>query len=492
MVTRSVDWETGLVSLTVASAAEVDAVLTAAVNEAVSRLFAGGWQPVELQRAVARNGDPLHGRLVADAVAAYLRGFPRARIDPRWLAQADELGAQVWWGADDTYLSEAASRWKVDRVALLDAVAGLLQVLAALPPIEILMPPPGTVPKGGFSGNESRRGRGQTQTRSQTSGKAQSRGAGQSRDKARADGEARASDETRASNGARAGGKAQAGGGTRAGREAGANDGGGASRGARDAGGDGRVDERLLDRVRALLAKAESTDFPAEAEAYSAKAQELIARHSIDEALAAGTAAEVVPFARRVGVDHPYENEKAALLDAVARANHCQTVWSPELAFTTVFGFDSDIDAVELLHTSLLVQANRAMAQAEPAGGKAGKARLKAFRRSFLIAYAVRIGERLEEAAATALAEAEAAARLDSGNALTGPSDSSAGRGIAGGSDAASDLLPMLASRDAQVRETMHRVFPNTVRARGSRVDSIEGWDSGRAAADRAALTGPR
>lgn len=166
----------------------------------------------------------------------------------------------------------------------------------------------------------------------------------------------------------------------------------------------------------------------------------------------------MVPFARRVGVDHPYENEKAALLDAVARANHCQTVWSPELGFTTVFGFDTDIDAVELLYTSLLVQANRAMAQAEPAGGRAGKARLKAFRRSFLVAYAIRIGERLEEVAATVLAEPGA------------------------------DLLPVLASREAQVRETVRRVFPHTVRARGSRVDSREGWDSGREAADRAAL----
>ncbi|MEE3919447.1 DUF2786 domain-containing protein [Micromonospora sp. BRA006-A] len=42
---------------------------------------------------------------------------------------------------------------------------------------------------------------------------------------------------------------------------------------------------RMLDRVRALLAKAESTGYPAEAEAFTAKAQELMARHSIDAAL---------------------------------------------------------------------------------------------------------------------------------------------------------------------------------------------------------------
>ena len=105
-------------------------------------------------------------------------------------------------------------------------------------------------------------------------------------------------------------------------------------------------------------------------------------------------------------MDHPYEGEKAALLDAVARANRCHTVWSPDLGFTTVFGFDADIDAVDLLYTSLLVQAHRAMAQTEPPGGKAGRARLKAYRQSFLVSFATRIGERLADAAEAALADA--------------------------------------------------------------------------------------
>jgi hypothetical protein len=90
---------------------------------------------------------------------------------------------------------------------------------------------------------------------------------------------------------------------------------------------------------------------------------------------------------------------------------------------------------------------------------------LKAFRRSFLVAYGVRIGERLKGAAAAVLA--------------------------GGGTADPAHLLPVIASRDAQVRETVRRVFPNTVRARGSRVDSREGWDSGREAADRAALSCP-
>src|SRR5664280_2980372 len=47
------------------------------------------------------------------------------------------------------------------------------------------------------------------------------------------------------------------------------------------------IDERVLSRIRALLAKAESSTFPAEAETFTAGAQALMARHSIDHALLA-------------------------------------------------------------------------------------------------------------------------------------------------------------------------------------------------------------
>lgn len=127
-------------------------------------------------------------------------------------------------------------------------------------------------------------------------------------------------------------------------------------------------DSRMLMRIRALLAKAEATGFPEEAEALSAKAQELMARHSIDEALlAARTHAKDAPGACRIGVEPPYETAKAVLLDAVAGTNRCRAVWNESLGFSTVVGFEPDLEAVELLYTSLLVQATAAMTKAEAA-----------------------------------------------------------------------------------------------------------------------------
>src|SRR5207249_4905921 len=158
-------------------------------------------------------------------------------------------------------------------------------------------------------------------------------------------------------------------------------------------------------RVRALLAKAESTTFPDEADALTAKAQQLMARHAIDRAmLDAGDPADVV--GRRLPVDDPYAGAKSYLLSEVAEASRCRAVWSGSLGFSTVFGFPADVEAVELLHMSLLVQATTAMvaAGAPPAPRRY---RCRAFRQSFLVAFATRIGQRLRDAAAAGVTEAE-------------------------------------------------------------------------------------
>ncbi|MFI1681977.1 DUF2786 domain-containing protein [Streptomyces sp. NPDC020607] len=228
---------------------------------------------------------------------------------------------------------------------------------------------------------------------------------------------------------------------------------------------------RTLTRIRALLAKAEATGYPEEAEALTAKAQELMARHSLDEALlAARTHAKDVPAACRIGVDAPYETAKAILLDAVAAANHCRAVWNEAYGFSTVVGFEADLESVELLHTSLLVQGTAAMTKAEAGQRAAGRKRTKTFRQSFLMAYAHRIGGRLAEAGEHAVREA-----------ATG-----AATGAAGESRDVSALLPVLAARDVAVTDHAERMFPETSTTRVRGVTDAEGWHHGTAAADRA------
>ncbi|WSL17335.1 DUF2786 domain-containing protein [Streptomyces sp. NBC_01283] len=224
----------------------------------------------------------------------------------------------------------------------------------------------------------------------------------------------------------------------------------------------GHEEPRILTRIRALLAKAEATGFPEEAEALTAKAQELMARHTIDEALLASrTHAKDTPGACRIGVDAPYETAKAILLDAVATANRCRAVWNEAYGFSTVVGFEPDLEVVELLHTSLLVQGTAAMTKAEAGQRAGGRKRTKTFRQAFLLAYANRLGARLAAAAEDVTAE----------------------------SPDAGELLPVLAARDVAVTSHTERMFPETTTTRVRGATDHEGWTHGTAAADEAQMT---
>ncbi|OMI88429.1 aromatic acid decarboxylase [Streptomyces sp. M1013] len=223
-----------------------------------------------------------------------------------------------------------------------------------------------------------------------------------------------------------------------------------------------RPESRALARIRALLAKAEATGYPEEAEALSAKAQELMARHSVDEALLAAHAPSPdTPGACRIGVEPPYEQAKAVLLDAVADANHCKAVWNESFGFSTVVGFEADLEAVELLYTSLLVQAEAAMTKAEAGQRAGGRKRTKTFRQSFLAAYAHRAGTRLRAAAEAAT-------------------------GAAAEEAADADLLPVLASREVAVTDRVERMFPETTTTRLRGAGDAAGWTEGTLAADAA------
>ncbi len=228
----------------------------------------------------------------------------------------------------------------------------------------------------------------------------------------------------------------------------------------------GTLDEKVLATVRGLLAKAESTTFDQEADALTAKAQQLMARHAIDLAMidaGAPTVSGVV--ARRVHVEDPYFEAKAVLLTVVAEANRCSAVMAPELGMVTVFGFPADLDISELLFTSLLTQATSSMVAAGRSVDRTGTSRTKSFRRTFIIAFALRIGERLREAAEVATEDA----RVEMGGSF----------------------LPVLASRHEQVVAHQAEVFPN-VRTTRSSISNAAGWHAGRDAADRASLNAHR
>jgi hypothetical protein len=215
------------------------------------------------------------------------------------------------------------------------------------------------------------------------------------------------------------------------------------------------VDQKVLGRVRGLLAKAESTEFPDEAEALSAKAQDLMNRHAFDRAMldAEGHVAQSAT-SRRLWLDNPYLSAKSQLVHIVAQANRCRAVVYDKLGFVALVGDEMDLEITELLSTSLLVQATRAMVSAGSQITRTGQSRTRSYRQSFLISYADRIGERLQAAN-----EAPADDRL----------------------------LPVLRDRKQAVDELFGSMFAATVEKHVS-VSNSAGWGAGRAAADVANL----
>jgi len=98
-----------------------------------------------------------------------------------------------------------------------------------------------------------------------------------------------------------------------------------------------------------------------------------------------------------------------------------------------VVGFATDARAVELLHTSLLLQAQSALHAAGSRTHRDGASRTRSYRQSFLTAYATRIAQRLSRATEQAIKAA--------------------------GEDHGPRLLPVLASRAEAVDDQVDEWF---------------------------------
>lgn len=226
---------------------------------------------------------------------------------------------------------------------------------------------------------------------------------------------------------------------------------------------DGMSSVAMIERVRKLLAKAEGTEHAHEAEAFAAKAAQLIAAHRLSVAtLDEHTDDRVLGL-----VDLPlgrgaYVRARLQLLIAIAAAHDADVVFQTgEHGMTAhVAGFRTDLDAVRVLYDSLHRQAAAQMA------GQRGRtaASTQRWRRAFLFGFAERVGELLR----TVRTDVETSAGGAGATALA------------------------LRARRERVREHTARSFPRVTTAARPAPSGGHGWHRGRAAADRADLGRPR
>ena len=337
--------------------------LRSLLAELTASVVGHGWTPSDLAHIVGRQLGDARVPTLLGLLAEEARRHPATRVSPRWLDDLAAAGPAVALDLRDATTVRAALE--------------LASCLAGLPPIPVLIPPPGTA------------------------------------------------------------------GGERAGSTT--------------------PETKLLAKVRALLAKAEATEYDEEAEALSAKAQELVSRHALERLLDGSDQRDVtdgaVMSSRRIWIEPPYVFAKALLVAAVAEANRCRSVVSEALGFCTVVGQESDLAAVDVLVTSLLLQAGTAMRRHGRQLDSTGTSRTRSFRQSFLVAYAGRIRERLQSAADDAV--------------------QSTGR--------AGELVPALHRQAERLNAATEAMFPELTQ-RAAAVGNARGWVAGRAAADAARL----
>jgi len=218
------------------------------------------------------------------------------------------------------------------------------------------------------------------------------------------------------------------------------------------------LDAGLLAKVRKLLAMAEGSPNPNEADAFSRKAAELIAAHRIDPERLRVEADDDLSVREVVLGRGAYVRGRLGLLQVVAEAHGCRVVFEVGDRGTVAFtaGFRSDLDTTDLLYHSLHAQASTRMAGERRATGAA----TQQWRRSFLFGYADEIRQMLVDSA-------------DEAQRHQHP---------------ASSALPALRARDRRVAEFTRQRWGRVAAARRPRPATVTGFEAGRRAAARADL----
>ncbi|MFJ6680557.1 DUF2786 domain-containing protein [Streptomyces werraensis] len=221
-------------------------------------------------------------------------------------------------------------------------------------------------------------------------------------------------------------------------------------------------------KIRALLAKAEDpAASPEEAEAYFTKAAALMAKYGIEQAMLAEARPETDKLEHReFKIKGKYVPDRAALLFSIGNALGARNVYWSRTDYETgkryrlvkIYAHASTLDRIEMLFTSLQLQALNGLGKVRPQYGES----VTAYRKSWLAGFASSVYRRLTEAENAAVQEAD---RHGTGAEL------------------------VLVKREAAVDRYFKAAHPKVKTAPRRRLTGT-GWQDGRAAGDRADLGG--
>ncbi|MFJ9597440.1 DUF2786 domain-containing protein [Streptomyces virginiae] len=234
----------------------------------------------------------------------------------------------------------------------------------------------------------------------------------------------------------------------------------------------GSLPSELLGKVKALLRKAEDgASTEEEARAFLAKATELMAKYGIEQAMLDDLEAPTGPLDKVVEVHPPYAMEMRRLLSWIAGAMRCRSVYpggKVNRLRVHLFGFETDVQASEVLFASLrlqmLVGADRADRLYRPAGEDA-----RAYKRSWMLGFIREVTDRVTAVQETARVAAQ---------------DEQEGAG-----SAARSVALVLADRSTVVDARMNDRYPTLGKSRPTKFKGTGYWQ-GRVDGRRADIGG--
>jgi len=150
--------------------------------------------------------------------------------------------------------------------------------------------------------------------------------------------------------------------------------------------------DRILDRVRALLAKANSTDHEPEREAFLAKAQQLITRHHIEHGELTADSSAIERLEVMITDWGNATRGVVRLYGTVAELNRASTAhrMTRGAAWVILVGSELDLELATTLVNHLLPQLRHDILRDRPRS-----------RMSYALGWADRVGQRLAEAQAS-------------------------------------------------------------------------------------------
>lgn len=237
--------------------------------------------------------------------------------------------------------------------------------------------------------------------------------------------------------------------------------------------------ERWIDKIQKLLAKAERAGSEQEAESFFTKAQELMTKHMIDEVMLAAASGKHEDKIVQVRVDYgstywqAWRNGVIKLGTALGFHNLLSV--SGKNGFGYWVGWKSEVEMGEILLASLQIQVERAARRfmdtyQSPPGSTTAQAREDRYKakRSFIEGYISVCATRIQE---------QRMATLKYESKERGQSDGS--------------LLPVLMDRDAQLKAFFQEIAGKPQKIK-SAATNIQGHAGGRAAGKSADIGQPR